>query len=416
MASSAVTAASGTPNLASQRVAHAASRGYNVAVGYLRGFLVILVLAHHSAIGYFRGVPDSGAPLLKTPMLWRAFPVVDPHAHSALLTLFLSFNDTFFMALMFFVSGLFLWPSLVRKGNAPFLRDRFKRLGIPFLFAAALVAPLAYYPSYLLGGGRGVAGYVHDWLSFGDWPTGPAWFIWLLLAFDLVVGAIFAFAPAFGEALSSLAENAREHPGRFFAMFVAASMAAYVPMVAVFGPAAWTSIGPFQFQTARLFHYAVYFFAGIGVGAYGIDRGLLAPDGELARHWGRWTLAMLVIFAASTALAVIAMSRRSVLSPGVADAIGGLVFALTCGAISFAFLALFVRFVTRRNPIFDSLSDNEYGMYLIHYMFVSWLQMALLAVALGPITKTIAVFSGALLLSWGTSAGLRRVPAIGRIV
>jgi hypothetical protein len=416
MASSAMTAASPAPNLAGQPVEHAARRGYNVSIGYLRGFLVILVLAHHSAVGYFQGVPNSRAPLLKIPMLWRAFPVVDPHAHSVLLTIFLSFNDTFFMALMFFVSGLFLWPSLVRKGNAPFLRDRFMRLGIPFLFAAAVVAPLAYYPSYLLGGGRGVAGYVHDWLSFGDWPAGPAWFFWLLLAFDLVVGAIFAFAPQFPDALSKPAENAREHPVRFFAMLVAASMAAYVPMVAVFGPAAWTSIGPFQFQTARLFHYAVYFFAGIGVGAYGIERGLLAPDGKLARHWGRWTVAMLVVFVASMALAVIAMSRPGVLSPGVANALGGLVFALTCGAISFAFLALFVRFVTRRNPIFDSLSDNEYGMYLIHYMFVSWLQMALLAVALGGITKTIAVFSGVLLLSWGTSAGLRRVPAIGRIV
>ena len=103
-------------------------------------------------------------------------------------------------------------------------------------------------------------------------------------------------------------------------------------------------------------------------------------------------------------------------SPEVDSVVGGSVFALTCGAISFALLALFVRFITRRNPIFDSLSDNEYGMYLIHYMFVSWLQMALLAIALGPITKSIAVFSGVLLLSWGASAGLRRVPAIGRII
>jgi hypothetical protein len=300
--------------------------------------------------------------------------------------------------------------------RSSFLRDRFKRLGIPFLFAAAIVAPLAYYPSYLMAGGRGVAGYVHDWLSFGDWPTGPAWFIWLLLAFDLVVGATFAFAPGFGAALSSLGENAREHPVRFFAMFVAASMAAYVPMVAVFGPLAWTSIGPFRFQTARLVHYAVYFLAAIGVGAYGINRGLLAPDGKLARHWGRWTLAMLVIFVASIAFSLLTTSGRGALSPAVANVIGGFVFAVTCGAISFALLALFVRFVTRRNPIFDSLSDNESEMYLIHYMFVSWLQMTLLAIALGPITKTIAVFSGVLLLSWGTSVGLRRVPAIGRIV
>jgi hypothetical protein len=345
-------------------------------------------------------------------MLWRAFPIVDPHAHTALLTVFVSFNDTFFMALMFFVSGLFVWSSLKRKGVAAFRHERFKRLGIPFLVAAAIVAPLAYYPSYLMAGGRGVAGYVHAWLSFGDWPTGPAWFIWLLLAFDLIVGAIFAFAPDFGDALGRMASNAREHPVRFFAMFVAASIVAYVPMVALVGPIAWVSIGPFQFQTARLFNYGLYFMAGIGVGAYGIERGLLAPDGKLARHWGRWTLAMVVIFVAGIAFTL----RRSAQPPGTANVIAGFLFALTSATTSFAFLALFVRFITRRNPIFDSLSDNEYGMYLIHYMFVSWLQMLMLAVALGPVTKAAAVFAGVLLLSWGTSASLRRIPAIGRIV
>src|SRR5215467_13007348 len=42
------------------------------------------------------------------------------------------FNDTFFMALMFLLSGLFVWPSLERKGSARFLRDRTLRLGVPF--------------------------------------------------------------------------------------------------------------------------------------------------------------------------------------------------------------------------------------------------------------------------------------------
>ena len=53
-----------------------------------------------------------------------------------------------------------------------------------------MIAPIAYYPSYLLTTGlHSVGGYVHDWLSMGDWPTGPAWFIWLLLTFDLGVAA-----------------------------------------------------------------------------------------------------------------------------------------------------------------------------------------------------------------------------------
>jgi surface polysaccharide O-acyltransferase-like enzyme len=316
-----------------------------------------------------------------------------------------------------FVSGLFVWSSLKRKGNGSFVRDRLRRLGIPFLFAAAIVAPIAYYPSYLLTtDAHSVAGYIHDWLSFGDWPTGPAWFIWLLLAFDLAGAALFAVAPNFGELLGRLASKAREHPVRFFLLLVGASAAAYIPMVNIFGPMAWTSVGPFQFQTARLFHYAVYFIAGIGVGAYGIERGLLAPDGILARHWMRWTIAMLVAFAVSVVFFLIVITKGATMSPILSNTVGGALFAVTCAAISFSVMALFVRFARRRIWIFDSLSENEYGMYLIHYMFVSWLQLAILTAPLPAVAKGLIVFTGVLLLSWGASASIRRIPAVSRIV
>jgi hypothetical protein len=390
--------------------------GYNMALGYLRGFLVVLVLAHHSVLAYIDGAPPQATSLLIQPPYWRAFMVVD-HQHWAGFGLFTGFNDDFFMSLMFFVSGLFVWSSLKRKGNSSFVRERLRRLGIPFLFAAAVIAPIAYYPSYLLTiGPHSVGGYIHDWLSFGDWPTGPAWFIWLLLAFDLGVAAWFAIAPNFAEMLGRLASNAREHPVRFWSLLVTASAVVFIPMLAVFGAMSWTSIGPFQFQTARLFHYAVYFLAGIGVGAYGIERGLLAPDGLLARHWLRWTIASLVVFMLSVVFMLIVISKGATMSLILLNTVGGVSFAVTCGAISFAFLALFVRFARRRRWIYDSLSDNEYGMYLIHYMFVSWLQLAILSSSMPAIEKGILVFAGVLLLSWGTSAALRSIPGVSRIV
>jgi hypothetical protein len=349
--------------------------GYNVALGYLRGFLVVLVLAHHSVLAYIDGPPQATS-LLAQPQYWRAFMVVD-HQHWLGFGIFTGFNDDFFMSLMFFLSGLFVWSSFQRKGNSSFVRDRLRRL---------------------------------------DWPTGPAWFIWLLLAFDLVGAALFAIAPNFGEMLGRLASNAREHPVRFFMLLVAASAATYIPMIVIFGPMDWTSHGPFQFQTARLFHYAVYFLTGIGVGAYGIERGLLAPDGKLARHWGRWTLWMVFAFLASVVFFLIAISKNSPMSANAANAIGGAFYALACASISFAFLALFVRFATRRRWVYDSLSENEYGMYLIHYMFVSWLQLAILGSSLPAIEKGILVFAGVLILSWGGSAALRSIPGVSRIV
>ena len=87
-----------------------------VSFDYLRAFIVLLVLLHHSVLAYavlwpaqprtFRILP---APIVD-PQRWVGFDVLA------------AFNDTFFMALMFLLSGLFVWPSLERKGGAKLLR------------------------------------------------------------------------------------------------------------------------------------------------------------------------------------------------------------------------------------------------------------------------------------------------------
>ena len=48
---------------------------------------------------------------------------------------------------------------------------------------------------------------------------------------------------------------------------------------------------------------------------------------------------------------------------------GDLLFTLCCATSSFCFLAFFARFARKRVAIFDSLRDNAYGMYLVHYAF-----------------------------------------------
>ena len=107
---------------------------YSLSAGYLRAFVTLLVLAHHSFLAYCSFTPAPPASLIAQPRWWEAFPVADT-AHWPGFDLIVGFNDIFFMSLMFFLSGLFVWKSLTRKGAGQFASDRWGRLGVPF-FAA----------------------------------------------------------------------------------------------------------------------------------------------------------------------------------------------------------------------------------------------------------------------------------------
>jgi hypothetical protein len=385
----------------------------NLAINYLRAFITLLVLAHHSVLTYHPFAPPPPASLDGPARWWQAFPVVDTQRWTG-FALFASFNDIFFMALMFFLSGLFVWKSLQRKGSGDFLRDRFLRLGLPFIVAAAVVAPIAYYPAYLQTGVGGISGFWQQWRSLGNWPAGPAWFVWVLLAFDVLAAVLVMILPRWGESLGRVTSGANRRPILFFGILIAASAAAYIPLALIYNPFAWSAFGPFSFQTSRPLFYVVYFLLGAGVGAYGLDRGLLAPDGKLGRHWPLWAVTALVAFGVATVVGLSAMTLH--LGSRTWEIASHSTFVLSSAASGFAFLAFFVRFAGRRGKILDSLSENAYGMYLIHYAFVSWLQYALLKAALPAIAKGGIVFLGAVLLSWSATAALRRIPAVARIV
>ena len=334
-------------------------------------------------------------------------------AGAALITLI---NDEFFMSLMFFVSGLFVWQSLKRKGSMPFLRDRILRLGVPFLFGVGVIAPAAYYTSYLQASGEpGLENYWRAWRAIGSWPSGPVWFIWVLLAFDTVAAGLFALAPHWGERIGALASPAAARPAQFFAVVLTLSAFAYFPLAVAYGAMHWTTWGVFSFQTSRLVHYFVYFVMGVGVGAYGLHQGLLSPSGKLARRWWLWFLAAVGSVVLATSLVVAIVTSKGPASPILIYA-NDAAFVLSCAALSFALLAVFTRFVRQSNPIFDSLAANSYGIYIVHYAFVAWLQFALLDVTLSGAEKAGLVTAAAYAVSWLVTASIRRLPAVARIV
>ena len=392
------------------------------ALTSLRTFLTLLVVAHHAALAYHPYAPPLPASIAAGPAIWLAFPIVDAQKW-ARADLFVGFNDVFFMSLMFFVAGAVAWPSLGRRGAAAFARERALRLGVPFVVSAVLLAPLAYYATYVAtGADPSPIAFARTWLGLGIYPAGPAWFIWVLLAFGLVAAALSIVAPRWGEALGAVTGRLSARPIVYALALIAVSALAYVPMALAFTAERWSMVGPFSWQTSRLLHYAVYFLAGIGVGAYRLDRGLLASDGRLARRWPIWAIAAFIAFAIGIVVLLVILSTLSKGGPGTGLlVVGHLSFVLTCATSSLAVLALFVRYGSRSTTVesrgaWASLGASAYGVYLLHYIAVAWLQLALLGTAWPGSLKTVVVFVGAVAISWTLTATLRRIPLVARVI
>lgn len=375
------------------RIARPASRF--PAFDHLRVFVIALVVLQHVALGYIAGgqavsagsYTDGTAPVVDT-VQWSGFNVV------------VTWTNGFFMPLMFLLSGLFVRPSLARKGLRQYLADRVVRLGVPLLVGIVTIVPLSYYAAFLLSGGSGnFAAFWTHMVTVGPWPSGPLWFVGALLVFDAVLAMLLAqdrvsqFARRFGRALD------RMPAGAWLMLFFVASAAAYLPFHLAFGKADWLTAGPFGIQSSRIGLYFLSFAAGAFVGAERLAR-------AFERHWIRWPLLAMV-----ATVAFFALDGRQV--PSWVDA---LMLVLFSTSMALGLLALAVRFSGSSGRLGNSLCANAYGIYLVHWPIVLWLQFVLLWTRLPPMAKGALAMTLGFGLSWFASSLLRRLPGVARAV
>jgi hypothetical protein len=386
-----------------EKISDAAS---SLALRNLRGLVIVVVLAFHSVLPYLRYARSSAVPFDQPPYEWRAFPIVDSQRWFG-FDLFCAWQDVYLMSLMFFLSAVFAWPSLARKGSRKFLGDRLLRLGAPFVFGVSVVAPLALYPAYrMITVDPSLIAYGRSLLALPFWPNGPMWFLWLLLALTIAPAGLRRFAPHWVAFLGRLSSDATARPGRYFIGLTTVAAFAYVPLAVAFTPWSWSEHGPFSLQLSRPLLYAVYYLAGLGVGAHGLERGLLAREGMLARRWSVWLLCALASLLLWMGLAGLTLTYATS-APLTLQIAADASFPLA-GASSFFFvMAACLRFGAVRSRLFDSLSKNAFGIYLLHYAPLVWLQYALLDVPLSAIAKAMIVFGGTLLLAFSATAAIR---------
>ena len=377
-----------------------------VALDRARTFITLLVLLHHSVVNYtYFGSGDKAR--------WLGFDLI------------VLFNDSFFMACMFLISGLFVHQSLTRRGLSDYVANRAWRLGVPYLLSIFVLMPFAYYPTFLRYHLPGTTdfNYFHFWwrvFTVGPWPSGPAWFIWVLLAFDVVVALFWSVASGAISGLGRAIDALRYRPGFAFLAFLIFSIVVYLPMRLWVGDAAWFEPHgyPLPIQTSRIFLYSGYFMVGVCIGAMDLRSGILAENGKLAARWMIWLAVALVFYGAI--LALVYIKHNSLPDPNSQPpwfrAAYGLAFALFSGAMAFAEPGFFLRFAKAPFRLLDAMRPSAYGIFLIHYIFIIWLQYAVYDPPLSPFAKFAIVFAGTLAGSWATVVLLRKIPFVARMI
>ena len=105
-------------------------------IDYLRGIMIMLVVLDHSMHAYsspfkkFWYLQDFGGNIIFD--IW--------HMH----------NDAIMMVTLFFISGIFVIPSLKRHGIKKFVLNKFIRIILPFILGVIFIVPPQKYAKYLI--------------------------------------------------------------------------------------------------------------------------------------------------------------------------------------------------------------------------------------------------------------------------
>ena len=136
----------------------------------LKIFLTVTVITHHQT-----GALSGGGG-------WPEFSIGNyPNCFRSFASAYLIINQSYFMCAFFFISGYFTPTSFSRKGRFLFLRDKFIRLGWPFIIYMFILQPLG--TSIIQLNCFGSLENLKNALFLG---AGPTWFAAWLLIFNSI--------------------------------------------------------------------------------------------------------------------------------------------------------------------------------------------------------------------------------------
>jgi glucan biosynthesis protein C len=362
----------------------------------IRYLMIMFVVIYHSVAAYATVVP------------W--WPYHDTSFLGA--DILREFLDVFMMPALFFVAGYFALPSAEKKGVWEFLKDKGRRLLIPWVLGVLVVFPLLLYDQT----GQPVRPFWKYWLSYlGGFPIqlsllprdvsqGPYWFLSLLFAL-FVLFALVCTATRRWRSKTVLSAARKELSGRSLlvalALFGVLTSAGYFVSLLFFPDTSWLTLSMFlEFQPARLVLFVGYF----GLGVYAQSHGWFAGGKPLGRValWGTVS----AVLAAAFLIAGQPLYSNLAGTPNLPVELllpFAFIRSFLLVSLLIVFVSVGVRYWNRSSGFDRQLSETSYNIYLTHFWFVLIIQASLLSWGGPAIAKSVIVFLVALAVSFAIS-------------
>lgn len=343
----------------------------------LRSFIILLVVVLHGCIIY----------MFSAPSWWY---VVD-NERSIVFDVLVVLLDVPIMPVLFFISGYFAIPTLIKRHSAKeFLKDKFKRVGFPWILGSLIFAPQITYMIYF---SRDIpVSFIQFW-SRDYWnpsvyQQSVYWFLGILFLMFLLLSLAYKLS----KNIRTLKQKVTLPSLRVFVTFIVIVTTTFFLVSLLYTPTDWKHCYIFVFQPVRVPWYIGYFILGI----YAYQNAWFTPSGY------KPNVSPLLIMFVSSGLCYLA-SRFTIPAENkiiLMKTIEALTFNFFCFfSVMFA-LAFFQQKINTRGTYWKSLADASYGIYYFHSLFLYPLALIFRQMPLIAFQKATLVIILATLLSW----------------
>ncbi len=286
-----------------------------------------------------------------------------------------NYIHVFRMPLFFFVAGFFARMVISRSGSLYFIRQRFKRIVVPFVLGVIVIVPLTLFPFNFYKfcytdhlpvntALQNSAAQLWHWNGLAH-----LWFLYYLVIFYSITLAGRLLAVKRGLWQLSCKNISIIH-------LLAATIVLYLVLWS-FGssePPVYTGIKPSLFYLA---YYGFFYLAGW----------IVQVQSQAVRSLGRYCYGLL---ATGTAIAVYLF-----LQPGLRASWLLPLTALQTIAVTAGITGLFIKYFHNENRVWRYCSDAAYWVYLVHLPVVALCQVLLLSSPLPvPLRPAIVLVAG----------------------